>query len=274
MTRSFKLTVAYDGTDYAGWQVQPNQRTIQSELQRAFKRVTQQDVQVVGSGRTDSGVHAIAQVASCQIESWNASATRLAAGLNTFLPESIVVTESIDAPDGFHAIRDSIGKRYRYQIQLGGLRNVFHHRYHWLYKHPVEIESMIQAAKHFVGEKDFASFQAAGGERKSTVRTITHCELIEDESDYQNGFDQSRLDLPGTGKRIAIEIEADGFLYNMVRNIVGTLVEVGRGKRSPDWITDVIEAKNRDVAGPTAPPQGLFLKRVDYNEFDLSGLVE
>ena len=253
MLRTFKLTVAYDGTDYVGWQIQPNQPTIQNELQRALKRATKQDIKVVGSGRTDSGVHAIAQVASCRIESWNASAADVATALNSQLPESIVVTESIDAPADFHAIRDAIGKRYRYQIQLGGLRDVFQHRYHYHYKYPLRIEAMIEAAKHLIGEQDFASFQAAGGDRLSTVRDIRHCELFDDSTDLH--------------QRIAIEIEANGFLYNMVRNIVGTLIEVGRGKRSAEWIDEVIEAKNRDVAGPTAPAQGLFLKRVDYEKF-------
>ena len=236
-----------------GWQVQPNQPTIQNELQQALKRATKQDIKVIGSGRTDSGVHAIAQVANCQIESWNAAAADVATALNSQLPDSIVVTESIDAPIDFHAIRDAISKRYRYQIQLGGLRDVFQHRYHYHYKYPLQIDAMIEAGERLLGEQDFASFQAAGGDRLSTVRHISHCEVIDASTDLH--------------QRIAIEIEANGFLYNMVRNIVGTLIEVGRGKRSVDWINEVIAAKNRDVAGPTAPAQGLFLKRVDYESF-------
>ena len=250
MPRSFKLTIAYDGTDYAGWQVQPDQPTIQQELQKALRSVTKQAVQAIGSGRTDSGVHAIGQVASCRIDNWNATAADLATALNTHLPDAIVITDSVDAPDDFHAIRDATGKRYRYQLQLGGRRDVFRQRYHWHYKIPVEIQPMRDAVDRFVGEHNFASFQAAGAERKSTVRTIKACELIDESTDDR--------------RRIAIEIEADGFLYNMVRNIVGTVVEVGRGKKSPEWIGELIAAKNRDLAGPTAPPQGLFLVRVDY----------
>ena len=253
MLRSFKLTIAYDGTNYAGWQVQPDQPTIQSELQKALKRVTKQDVQAIGSGRTDSGVHATAQAASCQIRNWNASASDLTTALNCQLPDDIVVTESVDAPLDFHAIRDATGKRYRYQIQLGGKRNVFRHRFHWHYKFPIEIEPMIDAASRFIGQQDFASFQASGAERKSTTRTVRACDLIDESTDQYN--------------QIALEIEANGFLYNMVRNIVGTIVEVGRGKESPTWIDDVIAAKDRDAAGPTAPPQGLFLIRVDYPSF-------
>ncbi len=254
MTRSFKLTVAYDGTDFAGWQVQPDQPTIQSELQKALRRIAKQDVQAIGSGRTDSGVHALAQVASCQIANWNATAADLKTALNTQLPDSIVVTDSIDAPDDFHAIRDAIGKRYRYQMQLGGTRDVFGHRYHWHFKFPIQIDPMREAAAKMVGEKDFACFQAAGGDRKSTVRDIRSCDLIDESTENH--------------RRIAIEVEANGFLYNMVRNIVGTLVEVGRGKHSAEWVDDVIAQKNRDNAGPTAPPQGLFLKEVHYEAFD------
>ncbi|NNE01019.1 MAG: tRNA pseudouridine(38-40) synthase TruA [Pirellulaceae bacterium] len=250
MSRTFKLTVAYDGTDYAGWQVQPNQVTIQGELQKALRQITKQSVNVVGSGRTDSGVHALAQVASCQIGQWNATATDLGRAINTRLPETIVVTEAVDAPDDFHAIRDAIGKRYRYQIQIGGRRDVFQYRYHWRIKYPLDIESMFDAAQRFVGEHDFASFQATGAERKTTVRDLRACDLIVRDID---GFGQ-----------LAIEVEANGFLYNMVRNIAGTLVEIGRGKHPPQWIDEVIAATNRDVAGPTAPPQGLFLQWVDY----------
>lgn len=257
MSRSFKLTIAYDGTSYVGWQVQPDRPTIQGELQAAIRRVTKQDVLVVGSGRTDSGVHAIAQVASCEIEQWPADAASLARGLNTLLPESIVVTDVVEAPAGFHAIRDAIGKRYRYQLQLGGTRDAFEHRYHWRVKYPVDIDQMRQATERFIGERDFASFQGAGSVRLTTVRDVRACELTVDTATSSDG-----------APRIGIEVEAGGFLYNMVRNIVGTIVEVGRGKHPPEWIDEVIEARNRDVAGPTAPPQGLFLKRVDYQPFD------
>lgn len=253
MPRSFKLTIAYDGTDYAGWQVQPDQPTIQSQLQRALRIVTKQKVQVIGSGRTDSGVHALGQVASCRLERWRATPSDLMTAINNQLPPAIVVTHAIDAPDDFHAIRDALGKRYRYQLQLSGNRDAFMHRYHWHYKIPVEIEPMRQAAARFVGKHDFASFQASGAERKSTVRHVTDCQVIDQSTDQYC--------------RIAIEIHADGFLYNMVRNIVGTLIEVGRGKKSPDWIEGLIQARNRDLAGPTAPPQGLFLVKVDYPDW-------
>ncbi|MCG8648556.1 MAG: tRNA pseudouridine(38-40) synthase TruA [Pirellulales bacterium] len=253
MSRSFKLTVAYDGTDFAGWQVQPGKNTIQSALQDALQRVAKESVSVVGSGRTDAGVHALAQVASCRLTQWRASAAALARALNTYLPNTIVVREAIDAPDGFHAIGDATGKRYRYQLQIGGTRDVFQYRYRWLLHEHLDVDAMRQAASHFLGQHDFASFQASGSApKKTTVRNIRVCELI----------DQPSM-MPDT-LHLALEVEANGFLYNMVRNIVGTLVEIGRGKHPPQWIDEVIAAADRSVAGPTAPPQGLFLVRVDY----------
>ncbi len=252
MLRTFKLTIAYDGTDFAGWQVQPGKPTIQGMLQRAFRGITGSDIQVIGSGRTDSGVHAIAQVASCTLP-WRAEADRLACALNANLPDTIVVRQAVDAADGFHAIRDAVGKRYRYQLQIGGLRDPFEYRYRWLLRGEVDVELIRAAARRFIGCHDFASFQASGSDRKTTVRDLRGCDVILQHADARSDMQQ-----------LAIEVEADGFLYNMVRNIVGSLVEVGRGKQPPEWIDDVIAMRNRDAAGPTAPAHGLFLLRVDY----------
>ncbi len=255
MSRTFQLTIAYDGTEYAGWQIQPQRLTIQGMLERALVKITKQRVHVTGSGRTDSGVHAFAQVASLTIPNWNATAEALRAAVNTHLPPDIVVNACCDAPETFHAIRDCIGKRYRYQLQIQGTRHALEHRYRWHVKFPVDVDSMREAAKRLIGRQDFACFQATGSDRKTTVRTIQACEVLTEDSDPLHGI------------RCAIEVEADGFLYNMVRNIVGTLVEVGRGKESVDWVTEVLASRNRDLAGPTAPPHGLFLKRVDYEPF-------
>lgn len=251
MSRTFKLTIAYDGTQFAGWQVQPGQVTIQGELQSAIQQITGEDTHVVGSGRTDAGVHAIGQVASVRLATWRHPAENLRRAINVHLPDSIVVSRVDDAADGFHAIRDAIGKRYRYQLKIGGLRSVFDHRYHWHLHGSVDIDAIKQAANRFVGRHDFAAFQATGSDRKTTTRTITACDVL--------------IDANGGETRIAIEVEADGFLYNMVRNIVGTLVDVGRGKHPPEWISELIRGKDRDRAGATAPPQGLFLLRVDYS---------
>ncbi len=257
MSRSFKLTIAYDGTDFAGWQVQPGQRTIQAAIERALLKITKQPVRVIGSGRTDSGVHAIAQVASCSVPHWRDPAISLARAINTRLPSTIVIQDCVDAPDDFHAIRDAVSKRYRYQLQLGGIRDVFACRYRWLLHGSLDVEAMREAALRFCGQHDFASFRASGGDqRKTTTRQMFACELRQQESSTTEAI------------HLAMEFEADGFLYNMVRNMVGTLVEVGRGRQRPEWIDEVIDARDRHVAGQTAPPHGLFLVRVDYPPFE------
>lgn len=251
MPRSFKLTVSYDGTDYSGWQVQPGQTTIQGELQSAIRRATKYDIPVIGSGRTDAGVHAHGQVASIEMPQWTADTIALGKAINSRLPETISVLRVDDAPAGFHAIRDAIGKRYRYQLQVRGNRCPFDHRYRWRLRRGVDVEAMQQAAARIVGERDFASFQSAGAERKSTVRDVRACDVV-----VQDPNPEKLL--------LAIEVESNGFLYNMVRNIVGTIVEVGFGKQPPEWVSEVLEAKNRIYAGQAAPPQGLFLLHVDY----------
>ncbi len=255
-SRTFKLTVAYDGTRYAGWQVQPKRETIQAALERAIAQVCRERVRVTGSGRTDSGVHAIGQVASFSLTAWRAGAADLTRALNSKLPADISVRQTDDAVADFHAIRDAIGKRYRYQLRVGGNRDAFDYRYRWHLAGPIDLDAMRQAAAAIRGRQDFASFQAAGSDRKTTVRDIRDLVLSE-----QDGVGQGE---ESPGRLLAIEVEADGFLYNMVRNIVGTLVEVGRGKRSPDWVGEVIAARDRRVGGPTAPGHGLCLLSVDY----------
>ncbi|MEX0824870.1 MAG: tRNA pseudouridine(38-40) synthase TruA, partial [Pirellulaceae bacterium] len=245
------MTVAYDGTDYAGWQIQIGQPTIQGRLERAIAKLTGQRIRITGSGRTDSGVHAVAQVASLTTDAWRAPAGALARAMNTKLPPDIAVLDCQEMRLGFHAIRDATGKRYRYQLQVGGVRDALQQRYRLHIPWQLETDLMRQAAERFVGEHDFASFQAAGGKTKTTVRHVRELRLREQ---------QGR----GGSRELDIEIEANGFLYNMVRNIVGTLLEVGRGKFPPPWVDEVFAARDRDRAGNTAPPQGLFLVNVDY----------
>lgn len=206
---------------------------------------------MTGSGRTDAGVHALAQVASCRFESWKAGPEALGKAINSRLPDSIVVTDVQAAPPGFHAIRDATGKRYRYQLQVRRQRDPFGRHYRWRLRRKVDLDAMQEAAKRIIGHRDFSSFESTGAERKSSVRDVRDCELIVDDH-----YD--------TSGHIAIEVEANGFLYNMVRNIVGTLVEVGFGKQPPEWIDEVMAQQNRIYAGQTAPPQGLFLKEVFY----------
>lgn len=245
--RWFKMTLAYDGTAYSGWQVQPGRTTIQSMLERAIAQVCRERIRVTGSGRTDSGVHALAQVASFSLESWKATADDLRRALNSKLPSDIAISSIEDAYQDFHAIRDATGKRYRYQIQIGGIRDAFEHKYRWHVQGPIDVDAMREAAATLRGQHDFASFQAVGAVRKSTVRHVRDLIIVDQAPRF-----------------IALEIEADGFLYNMVRNIVGTLMEVGRGKKPPSWVESVLQAKDRKLAGPTAPPHGLFLMHVHY----------
>ena len=246
--RSLKLTLAYDGTAYAGWQKQPRCRTVQGMLEQALAKVTSERIVTVASGRTDAGVHALSQVVSLAAET-SLAVDVLQRALNANLPEDIAVLEVAPAADGFHAIRDTRSKRYRYVIQDGGVRDVFGRLYAWHVYKPLCLEDMQEAAHVLRGTHDFASFQAAGSKRKTTVRTISHLSVERVAAELAS--------------RIYIEVEADGFLYNMVRNIVGTLVEIGRGERDVASMSQILAARNRTVAGMTAPPQGLFLIKVE-----------
>lgn len=249
--RSFKLLVAYDGTAYAGWQIQVGQPTVQGMLERALAKLTGKRVHVTGSGRTDSGVHARGQVASITTDAWRAGPQQLLLALNTKLPNDIAVLQVDEMATGFHAIRDAVGKCYRYQLQIGGVRDPIEYRYRWQLAGPLDIQAMRDAANRLRGYHDFASFQATGSDRKTTHRHVRRLEL-------------ECLRGRAGEQHVNLYIEADGFLYNMVRNIVGSLVEVGRGKQSPDWIDFLLQVGDRQQAGPTAPPQGLCLMRVDY----------
>jgi tRNA pseudouridine38-40 synthase len=248
--RTLKLTICYDGSDYAGWQAQPDQPTIQGLLEKAFAQVTGEQRTAVGSGRTDAGVHALGQVVSIDTES-SLPAERLLRALNAHLPDDIAVLSIDDARPGFHAIRDAVRKRYRYLIHDGSVRDVFSRRYAWHYRQRLDDRAMQQGAQHLLGTHDFRSFESHWPNRESSIRTVH--ELTVERSASQP--DQVR-----------VEIEADGFLYNMVRAIVGTLVEVGRGARPVAWPGEVLAALDRSAAGVTAPAHGLFLVQVWYAE--------
>jgi tRNA pseudouridine38-40 synthase len=247
--RTFRLTLSYDGTAYAGWQVQADARSIQAELEAALRQVTGESLRAVASGRTDAGVHALGQVVSFTSRT-HLPPDVLRKALDANLPRDIVVREVCEAPAGFHAIRDALRKRYRYVVQDGPIRDVFSRAYAWCFPQRLEVPAMQAAAAVLLGRHDFSSFEAAGSPRASSVRTIYELTVERRAGDF--------LD------RIVVEVEADGFLYNMVRNIVGSLVDVGRGRQPVSWIADVLAAQDRKRAGMTAPPQGLFLLRVDY----------
>jgi len=254
--RTFKLTLSYDGSNYAGWQLQPHKPTIQAAVEAALTKITGETIRVAASGRTDAGVHALAQVASFTSLTQLSPAT-LRNALNAEMPRDIAALDVAEAPAGFHARRDCIRKRYRYLIHDGEAPDVFGRKYAWHYREPLDADAMSRAAQAFVGTHDFRSFEYRSPQRASSVRTIYEA----DARRVAGPFGAARDDgLDG----IAFEVCGNGFLYNMVRAMVGTLVEVGRGMKSEKWPAEVIIAGDRRLAGMTAPPQGLFLVRVDY----------
>jgi tRNA pseudouridine38-40 synthase len=246
---TYRLTLAYDGTDFAGWQWQPNTRTLQNELESALERITGQRPKCIASGRTDAGVHALGQVVSFE------SATRLTPpaltkALNAELPDDMLVFDVAHAPTGFNAQRDAVRKRYRYLIEDGRTRDLFSRRHLWHIYRRLDVAAMQAAATPLLGRHDFTSYETGGSSRLTTTRTIFDL-LVE----------RRQAELT---ERVVIEVQADGFLYNMVRNIVGTLVEVGKGKQPPTWPAEVLTLRDRNKAGMTAPAQGLFLVGVEY----------
>ncbi len=246
--RNLKLTIRYDGTDFVGWQTQPGRRTVQETLERAVVAITREPrVRLNASGRTDSGVHAVAQVANFY------SATKLPCdvllkAINAKLPEDVSVSECGEAAQGFCANKDAVRKLYRYVIGDSRRPDPFLRNYAWLTKLPLDAAAMTEAATALVGRHDFRSFETDWPNRLTSVRTVT------------------RLAVSRFGEYLWIDVEADGFLYNMVRAIAGTLYQVGRGYWPPAKVAEILAAKDRSVGGPTAPPEGLFLMRVVYPE--------
>jgi tRNA pseudouridine38-40 synthase len=253
MAPHFRLVLEYDGAAFEGWQVQPGRPTVQGALESAIARVSGDRVRVVGAGRTDAGVHAAGQVASAAIET-ALTPDRLRLALNGVLPPAVVVTEVALVPDGFHARRDALGKRYRYCIWNGPNRSPLRAARAWCLQRPLDLGAMRRAASAFVGRHDFASFQTAGSNVKTTERTL------------------ERLDIEGeAGGEIALRFEGSGFLRHMVRNLTGTLVEVGSGRRRPDEMPALLAARDRRRAGRTAPAEGLTLEWVRYADAPAGG---
>jgi tRNA pseudouridine38-40 synthase len=271
--RTFKLTIAYDGTNYAGWQLQPDKPTIQEKLDKAIQKVTGRHSNTMASGRTDAGVHALGQVVGFRSDTALPPDVLMRA-INANLPHDIAVLDAALAPDDFRPTHHALRKRYRYTIYDGPTREVFLRHYAWHYEYGrLDVDAMQRAAAALFGRHDFRSFQSSGAERKSSVRTILDLVVRRDnarrlrspEGDCPD-FRSTKMGLsPSVADDfITLEVEADGFLYNMVRAIVGTLIEVGRGARPESWPGEVLEAMDRRKAGPTAPPQGLCLLWVEY----------
>ncbi len=243
--RNIKLIIEYDGTDYVGWQCQPNGVSIQQVVEDALEKILKEPVRLSSSGRTDSGVHARGMVASFRTGK-NVPLRAFCEGLNSILPSDIAIHEACEMPFEFHPRLDALGKHYRYTILNSPRRSPLNRHISWQVKGELDLAAMRKAALHFIGEKDFAAFRAAKCGAKTTVRRIDSLEILRN-IDY-----------------IFLDVKGNGFLRNMVRIIVGTLVEVGRGAMSPDEIPTLFEGCSREKSGMTAPPQGLCLEEVFY----------
>jgi len=244
--RNIRLLIEYDGTNYQGWQVQPKGPTIQGILEEKLGLLTGERVHLIGSGRTDSGVHALVQVANFRTQS-KMDAGSIQKALNSLLPLDIVIRKVEEIDEGFNSRKNSRSKVYEYRILNRELRSTFHRGYVWHIPQKLNLIEMEKATQGLIGEHDFSSFRSVGSPTRTTIRRVIRAE-------WKKGSDGL----------ILFEIEANGFLKQMVRAIVGTLIEVGRGKISAKELQKILESQDRKKAGPTAPAQGLFLKEVKY----------
>jgi tRNA pseudouridine38-40 synthase len=249
--RNIKLILAYDGSEFSGWQVQPAAITIQGTLASAIGRLTGEKVLPQGSGRTDAGVHAIAQVASFSTES-TIPAENMVKALNDILPPAIRVLEAIEADPEFHARKSAHAKTYLYRIYRGAICPPVLARYVWHYPYPLNEGAMLEGATRIVGEHDFTSFAAVDPEKRTAE---------EEKSNVRKIFCSS---WQRDGEEFAYTVRGNGFLHHMVRNLVGTFILVGKGTLRPDDIDRILAAKDRSAAGATAPASGLFLVGVEY----------
>jgi len=243
--RKLKLVVEYDGTDFSGWQRQDGQRTVQGTLEDGVHQLLGERVEVRGAGRTDAGVHAAGQVASLSLQS-RIPATGFLRGMNSLLPKDVAIVDSADAPAAFDARFSARGKVYRYRIWNHFVRSPLHERTSWHCRRPLDLDQMRQAAAVLCGEHDFRGFRASDCDRRNTVRVIR------------------RFDLVKNGALIELDVEATAFLKNMVRILVGTLADVGRGKRAIPDVLRALETGDRAAGGVTAPAAGLTLLNVSY----------
>ena len=256
--RTLKLTLAYDGTGYAGWQRQADAETIQSLVEAALEPLERRPVTVHGAGRTDAGVHALGQVASVRLAHPIPPAA-LVRALNANLPPAVRVLRAATVSAGFHARFDARAKVYRYRLATGAVAHPLEQRYAWHVPQPLDLEAMRAAGRLLEGRRDFAAFQTAAAEAAtaSTVRHITVLRVApETPPDWRPDAAADAV--------VAIEIRGDGFLRHMVRTIAGTLVDVGTGRRPPASVAEVLASRSRAQAGPTAPARGLLLVRVEY----------
>lgn len=254
--RKIKLSLEYDGTAYHGWQVQKEGITIQGILEETILKITGAQSRVVGASRTDAGVHAFGQVAAFRTES-RLDPQTIKRALNAVLPGDIRVLDASEADGSFNPRDDAVKKSYFYIIANQRISSAFLYRYSWLVQQQLELKSMKDAAQVLIGRHNFSSFMGTGSDIKNPVREIY---ILNIERLEKIDFMTAEL----KGNFIKIGIEADGFLRHMVRNIVGTLIEIGRGRVPGDRMKEILESRDRRLAGPTAPPNGLFLERIVY----------
>jgi tRNA pseudouridine38-40 synthase len=246
MNKNFKITIEYDGTSYHGWQRQKNERTIQEEIEKALFTMTGKKIALTASGRTDAGVHALGQVANFNCDT-DLSSQAFQNGLNSLTRDDIVIISCNIVDENFHSRFDAKSKTYNYRILNRDLPVAINRQYAWFIKKKLDLDAMRLAVRHIIGTHDFKTFEGTGSPRSHTTRCVFKAKILE----KGNGL-------------IVIEIKADGFLRFMVRNIVGTLVDVGLGKITSDDFKEILLSKDRSMAGATAPPQGLFLMKVKY----------
>ena len=243
--RNIKLTIEYDGREYNGWQKQPNKLNIQGEIEKAIQNITGEEIELTASGRTDAGVHAIGQVANFKTET-KLPIEKIAIAINSQVKNSIRIIKAEEVEENFHSRYNCKRKTYRYKINNSPYGSAIYRYLEYHIATPLEIEKMKKAIKYLEGEHDFKAFKSSGTSSKSSVRTIYKAELKQQED------------------RIILELTGNGFLYNMVRIIAGTIVDVGLGKIQPNQIPQIIEDKDRTKAGKTLPAHGLYLVKVEY----------
>ena len=247
MKTNYRMTISYDGTRYFGWEHQPNtDMTIQGKIEAVLSRLTGTSVEVLGAGRTDAGVHAKAMVANCFLDT-DKTPEEIKDYLNEYLPEDIAITDLVIAGDRFHSRYNALGKTYRYTCYIGKDKPVFDRKYVYTLEGRPNIDTMKSAAAYLTGEHDFASFCSNPKMKKSTVRNVDRIEIL------------------ANGDYLVFTFHGSGFLQHMVRILTGTLLEVGFEKRTPESMLTLLEAKDRKLAGPTAPACGLCLMQVDYH---------
>jgi len=264
---NIRLVIEYEGTDYSGWQRQTRikdpgsriqKKTIQGILEETLSKITKERIRVIGAGRTDAGVHALGQVANFKTTS-KMTPEEFKKALNSMLPKDIVIKNAQRAKEEFHAQFDAKSKYYRYIIYQGSTHSPFLKNYTFYIISKLNLKAMREGAMCLVGKHNFSSFQLSGSSAKTSIRTIKKL-TITSQSDMRYAI----CDMRKNSRTIFINVEANGFLYGMVRSIVGTLIEVGRGKISPSKVKEILKARNRRLAGPTAPAKGLYLVKVGY----------